>query len=392
MRAATTITFYIYLWNCGNIYNRQRHNIDNPMKQDLQDIIARVQDAIFLRPEVALGFGVWSLYKDMMQTSQRPDGSVTRRRDKTTLSYMENGVLYVTYNGGSHESGDIWKYLRKHYGNLDTVDLLRLVCDDYGIPFDNPTRTMKTYSRKPSARPAAPKTKPIPTVGDESDVCTIPEELFTRSIDLRREDSLRAYLETWIDAVVLESCWHLYGVGIAKDGAPLFWYFDRHGRCRDGKVMRYRNDGHRDKDAPGSILAVGAMMKKAGILPESWRRSSCLYGEHLLNRWPDAAVGLVESEKTALVCAVCFTRYIWLATGGKDQNIDRAKAILNGRRVIAFPDADAAQEWTEHFQGLPGWSISTTAKDFAAINGPEWAKCDLCDILEQQAVHTEKHA
>ena len=40
------------------------------MKQDLQDITARVQDAIFHRPEVALGFGIWSRYKGMMRTSQ----------------------------------------------------------------------------------------------------------------------------------------------------------------------------------------------------------------------------------------------------------------------------------------------------------------------------------
>ena len=362
------------------------------MKQDLQDITARVQDAIFHRPEVALGFGIWSRYKDMMQTSQRPDGSTTRRRDKTTLSYMDNGVLYVTYNGGSHESGDIWKYLKKHYGNHDTVDLLHLVCNDYGIPFDNPIRTMKTYPRKPSPRTATPKTETIPTIGNESDVCTIPETVFTKSIDLRREDSLRAYLETWIDDLVLESAWHLYGVGITKTKDPIFWYYDRQGRCRDGKLMKYRQDGHRDKDAPGSICAIGSMLKKSGHLPESWSRSGCLYGEHLLNRWPEATVGLVESEKTAIVAAVHFPHYLWLATGGNNQNIDRAKAVLNGRRVIAFPDADATEKWTQDFQGLPGWSISTTAKDYADMKGPEWAKCDICDILEQQAVRAKKLA
>ena len=357
------------------------------MKQDLQDTIARVQDAIFQRPEVALGFGTWSRYKDMMQTCQRPDGSVTRRRDKTTLSYMDNGVLFVTYNGGSHESGDIWKYLRKHYGNLDSVELLHLVCNDYGIPFDNPTRTMKTYSRKPSPRPATPKTETVPSIGDESGVCTIPETFVTRSIDLYREDSLRSYLETLFDDLVLEGTWSLYGVGISKTNDPIFWYFDRHGRCRDGKVMKYRNDGHRDKDAPGSILSVGGMMKKSGHLPESWSRSGCLYGEHLLDRWPEATIGLVESEKTALVAAVKLSKYLWLATGGMKQNIERAKAVLNGRRVVVFPDADAAQEWTEHFHGLPGWSVCNIAKDLADVYGP---KCDLCDVLVQQATQGEK--
>lgn len=360
---------------------------------DNKEFVAQVQDAVLNNPGIATGL-IWRPYRQhwknctvLWRTNQRPDGSETRRKDKQTICILPNGSARVEYNGGSFQSCDLWTYLRDHYGVKTNGELFAILKNEYGIT-DN-DRPMKTYSRKPSPRPAAPKTKPIPTVGDESDVCTIPEELFTRSIDLFREDSLRAYLETWIDAVVLECCWHDYGVGIAKNGAPLFWYFDRHGRCRDGKLMKYRPDGHRDKNAPGAILAVGAMMQKAGILPESWRRSGCLYGEHLLNRWPDAAVGLVESEKTAIVAAAHFPHYLWLATGGKDQNIDRAKAVLNGRRVIAFPDADAAQDWTEHFQGIPGWSVCNIAKDLAPLYGP---KCDLCDILEQQAVRAKKLA
>ena len=360
------------------------------MKQELKDTIARVQDAIFQRPDIALGFGVWHRSRNAMITNQRPDGSVTQRRDKTVLSYMKNGSLFLAYNGGSFESRDIWTYLRDRYGEQDFVRLLHLVCDDYRIPFDEPTRTMSNhYSRKPSPRPATtPKAKTIPAVGDESDVSIIPEHLVKKTINLRREDPLRSWLETWIDDMVLECAWHDYGVGIAKKGQPIFWYYDRDGRVRDGKIMKYRIDGHRDRKADGSILAAGALLKNSGRLPADWKRCGCLYGEHLLQRFPDATVGLVESEKTAIVAATFFTRSIWLATGGSDQNLDRAAAVLNGRRVIAFPDADATKKWTERFQGLPGWSISTIAKDYADLHGPEWDKCDLCDVLAQQ--HTQK--
>ena len=293
------------------------------------------------------------------------------------------------YNGSSpFPPCDLWTYLRDHYGVKTNGELFAILKNEYGIT-DN-DRPMKTYSRKPSPRPATIKTKPIPTVGDESDVCTIPETIVAKYIDIRREDILRAYLETWIDDLVLEGAWHLYGVGITKDGHPLFWYYDRQDRCRDGKIMKYRQDGHRDKNATGSILAVGSMLKKSGHLPESWSRSGCLYGEHLLDRWPEATIGLVESEKTALVAAAHFPRYIWLATGGIGQNIDRAKAVLNGRRVIAFPDADATEGWTKVFHGFPGWTVSNIAKNHMDLYGPEWAKCDLCDILEYQFAREKK--
>ena len=357
-------------------------------------LIDKVQQAIIDRPGVATGL-TWTPCRIqrngaaiVWRTNQRPDGSATDRRDKMTLAIMPNGSVYVQYNGGSFDSCDLWTYLRDRYHEQDFVKLLRVLCDEYGITDD-----AKSYSRKPSPRPAtAPTTKTIPTVGDESGVCTIPETIVTRSIDLRREDYLRAWLETRLDALVLECAWHLYGVGITKDGHPIFWYYDRQDRCRDGKIMKYRQDGHRDKDAPGSICAVGSMLKKSGHLPESWSRSGCLYGEHLLDRWPKATIGLVESEKTAIVAAVRFPQYLWLATGGKTQNLDRATAVLNGRRVVVFPDADATQEWTEHFHGLPGWSVSDIAKNHADLYGPEWAKCDLCDILVQQATQETKVA
>jgi hypothetical protein len=44
-----------------------------------------------------------------------------------------------------------------------------------------------------------------------------------------------------------------------------------------------------------------------------------LFGAHLLKRYPDATVNVVESEKTALVMANYYgmsDRQLWLAVGG----------------------------------------------------------------------------
>ena len=39
-------------------------------------------------------------------------------------------------------------------------------------------------------------------------------------------------------------------------------------------------------------------------------------------------------------------QYLWLATGGKSCINDRL-LVLQGRKIIAFPDIDGFKEWTE---------------------------------------------
>ena len=41
--------------------------------------------------------------------------------------------------------------------------------------------------------------------------------------------------------------------------------------------------GHRikDKDKPGRINWVHALMKRTGMLPQDWEVTQCLFGEHL---------------------------------------------------------------------------------------------------------------
>lgn len=81
------------------------------------------------------------------------------------------------------------------------------------------------------------------------------------------------------------------------------------------------------------------------------------FGAHLLPEHPNKPIGLVESEKTALIASVYFPDYIWLATGGKygcrwtDYSVNK---ILAGRTVVMWPDAfynpekkSPYQEWSE---------------------------------------------
>ena len=45
--------------------------------------------------------------------------------------------------------------------------------------------------------------------------------------------------------------------------------------------------------------------------------TQCLFGEHLLTRYLERIVALVEAEKTAVIGAGFIPEYVWLATGGR---------------------------------------------------------------------------
>ena len=55
--------------------------------------------------------------------------------------------------------------------------------------------------------------------------------------------------------------------------------------------------------------------------------TQCLFGEHLLTRYPERIVALVEAEKTAVIGAGFIPEYVWLATGGRSGVNDRVDIL-----------------------------------------------------------------
>ena len=71
-----------------------------------------------------------------------------------------------------------------------------------------------------------------------------------------------------------------YHLGKSSDGGVIFWQIDTEGRTRDGKIMFYRDDCHRDKSHhPSWVTArMKAYYGYDGDLPVD----RCLFGLHLL--------------------------------------------------------------------------------------------------------------
>ena len=77
----------------------------------------------------------------------------------------------------------------------------------------------------------------------------------------------------------------------------------------------------------------------------------------MLKQYAKKVVALVESEKTAVICAGLMPRFLWLATGGKSM-INERLLVLKGRRVVAFPDIDGYDEWQKKLADYPELAVT----------------------------------
>jgi len=161
----------------------------------------------------------------------------------------------------------------------------------------------------------------------------------------------------------------------------VFPQIDSLGRLRTGKIIPYGSDGHRIKERHADWLHA-RYMKALGKTPQDFHLQQCLFGEHLLQKRPTAQVGLVEAEKTAIICSIAFPDVVWLATGGKmNLSPDRCKCLA-GREVIIYPDADATQGWTERAKSLT-YCRQVKVSDWAR-NEPQNSKRDLADVIIEE--------
>ena len=199
-----------------------------------------------------------------------------------------------------------------------------------------------------------------------------------------------------------------YRVGGTPDGATLWWQIDEQGRVHTGKAMLYNPlTGHRVKES-GPPLIPPRGEDRGTSTPPPWGRvgggsspvnwahrmrlygepselvaPQCLFGLSLLNTehtdlttdytdfsdslhdgsstsqeenpsnprnlWSNSPwsekIGLVESEKTALIMSLVCPDKVWLATGGKANFKESMLAPLIGLEVAVYPDADALHDW-----------------------------------------------
>ena len=284
--------------------------------------------------------------------------------------------------------GDPIKFLMEYKGSrLTYPDALKYLAKKYSIFIDDDADQDERWKH---VKPA----KPREIVEIHKDLLVMPRGTV---LMVAKNQQLNTFIDwfrhlPWSNdptndqrARVSETLW-LYCVGPWTDGRVCFWQIDEQYRPRGGKLMRYVNDGHRDKNEnPGWMHNQEGIRNQLDLEHHEYRAT--LFGMHLLNRYPDAAVNIVESEKTALICANAYghpERSLWMACGGlkflKPESLQ--PLIDQGRRVWLWPDKDGVEDWKSKCEYLLSDRVSITTRfleeNWIEEDGP---KADVADII-----------
>lgn len=273
------------------------------------------------------------------------------------------------------EGGDAVKFLMKKEG-LSFPDAIRWLAKRKGIDVDD-------RSVKLDIKPYVPPPPPPPM--------ELKRELVKKTMD---ERSYARNFIMWLWQLPWSSqqrerfndvLWQ-YCVGGWKDGRVVFWLIDADGVPRAAKLMKYNEDGHRDKEShPGWIYNQAGLREEYD--PEGHTILKPLFGGHLLKRYPKADIHIVESEKTAIFCAIYFgdmEHHLWLATAGKGNLKEELLApLIAKRRTIALhPDKDGIEDWDERRKAI-GYDRSYIDKSVLTLQWKpqDGEKADVADVL-----------
>ena len=162
-------------------------------------------------------------------------------------------------------------------------------------------------------------------------------------VTMKENSAYLAWLERRFGSdTALRICDEYYVGGI--DDRAVFWQVDTEGCIHTGKIMAYDEHTGKRLKGEGTVDWVHAVMRREGSLPEGWELVQCMYGEHLLKRYPDKVVALAEGAKTAHIGAMLMPEMVWVAVDSMMALTVDMLRPLKGRRVILFPDEGKGYE------------------------------------------------
>lgn len=344
----------------------------------------------------------------LRRSGSRLYGCCPFHNEKTPSFCIEKGRYYC-YGCGA--GGDAVDYVMKRQG-LEYLPALEYLARRFSI-FVEPARAYtleerKEYGRQLRQREQEKKREAaIKELCETLGISTDPQpqsrrpggrlsmDLVERTERLAKDTPLFRMLCQRLDTATVEAAFRLYHVGGDKRGRTVFWQIDEQGGVRSGKIIAYKDNGHRDKtNLPTWVHSE--MMKRGKLAPE-FELEQCLFGTHLLGGQDlPQPVCLVESEKTAVIAACFMPQYTWIATGGMQMIgatlADNPGAVAlvaetcrrTGTALTVFPDLNGGREaWEERLAPIKGklpfvfsdvLEKNVTPKAFAG-------KFDLADFL-----------
>ncbi len=223
--------------------------------------------------------------------------------------------------------------------------------------------------------------------------CYIETGIFMKSLQIQdyEENTFVQYLLKIFGSEITNRLIEKYYIGNSTNlrGATVFWQVDFHKMIRSGKVILYNPDtGKRIRNKKPTWMH--SVLKLA-----DFNLAQCLFGEHLL-KGNNATVALVESEKTAIIASMYLPQFIWLATGGLTNFAADKCQVLQGRKVVLYPDLNGFEIWSKKAKELSHIARITVSDLLEKRAGEEDKKLglDIADFLVRinlQEVHNQIH-
>lgn len=223
----------------------------------------------------------------------------------------------------------------------------------------------------------------------------VPKDYVVRSLDKNLHSDFVSYLKLLVaDVDRVVDLVNAFQLGVTKEGHVIYWYIDKDDVVRMGKVMAYKSDGHRNKSV--TPLSIPKELSKRGELYADYAIKQTLFGEHLLNLSTSEGktIGIVESEKSAVICSSCVPGLLWMATGSKGNLQEERLSAIKERLAILFPDTDTDgktySEWQSRASELnaKGWHLQAcNYLERVATAEQRKAKIDIADLLIEDIVH-----
>lgn len=173
-----------------------------------------------------------------------------------------------------------------------------------------------------------------------------------------------------------------YRCGTGVGGECIFYQFDGE-HVRTAKAIMYGEYGHRLKGGDGQSLPVRWLHR----MREEWRNdyelAQCLFGAHLLKKYPNRRVVVVEAEKTAVLMAAHQRNDgeegdVFVACGGSQMLKGKVDILpLIGREVVLVPDDGQYFNW-KRTADTYGWKCI----DISPIVPEGMAGADIWDLIE----------
>ncbi len=297
------------------------------------------------------------------------------------------------------QTGD---YLPEYYGRCDRESKCSYFLNPYLDGYAKAINEQEQGNCSEFANNWKPQSKTIKPQPTNENVF-IPFDIFKNTLQTERYEN-NVFIQNLLKRIVfpfeakdVEKVISLYYLGtISKGyrfGANTFPFIDIKGNIRAIQVKQFNEANHTTStDFIHSIIEKHCIQNNKP-LPE-WlemyikndKKVSCLFGEHLLSKYPRNPVALVEAPKTAVYCSLYFglpelpENLIWLAVYNKSSFAFDKMKVLQGRDVYTFPDlskdGNTFNEWKQK------------SKDIE--NKLKETKFIFSDLLEQIAPETDK--